>query len=186
MLTTTKGPGSPRLSKLPPNLLARPSIKCKSHYLLTTIKGEALQVKLIYHQTGQQDLQPGTNHTNSSQKSEEKLCKAKRKHHRMSDKTFNQVEIRPEVISSTSLLHARPLRPSFLHHQGLASTSTRSFFLRRQRFHAHGLFILPQVTEDCIDKGNYITYTQVKIHRQIKAKSLSKEEEQIIIITRPM
>ena len=46
-------------------------------------------------------------------------------------------------------------------HQSLASTSTRSCFLCRQRFHSHhnDIFILPQVTEHSIDKGKYKRHT---------------------------
>ena len=93
--------------------------------------------KMNYHHNGRQDLQSSESHSYFSQSSGEKLNRPRwpitklvdktfnqvqitltphkhqrrsstKKHHYMSDKTFNQVEIKPKIISSTTLLHTRP------------------------------------------------------------------------------
>ena len=68
---------------LSPDLLTRHSIRCKSQYLLTSIRGEVPQ--------------------------------SERKHHHMSDKTFNQVEIKPEMISCYLLFNFRRPPRFYLH-----------------------------------------------------------------------
>jgi len=72
----------------------------------------------------------------------------------MSGKTFNQVEIKPEMISCHLLLYFTQ------DHQGLASYTTKVLFPTPSKVHSHhgGLFILPQVMEHCIDNGKYIRH----------------------------
>ena len=56
----------------------------------------------------------------------------------MSDKTFNQVEIKPEMISSISLLHTRPPRPLIVIVVVLEERLTKRGALGFERMHNKG------------------------------------------------
>ena len=113
------------------HILSKPKAPIRSAYssrtTMTTVKGLGSIRRTITRlvdktlNQGQITITPHKNQRRSS-------TKRKWKHHCMSDKTFNQ------MISSTSLLHTRPPRPSFLHHQGLASYITRVLFPTPSKF----------------------------------------------------
>jgi len=100
--------------------MTRPSIKCSSHLQLITIRGGTQQVKRPIPILVRKNLQPRAIQTQPLITIRGETPQNKRKPYQMGDKTFNQVEIKPEIILCHFTLY-KTTTVLLLHQQGLAS-----------------------------------------------------------------
>ena len=121
-------------NKLPPDYLARPSIRCSSCLPLITIRGETLQVKrpttrlvgMTFNQ-GQVKRTPHKHQGRSYAKQKEAPPDG--------DKTFNQVEIKPEMISCHLLFTGPPRSYAYIDKALLSAPSKIPHLSSRQPIH---------------------------------------------------